>query len=380
MNLFQKADAGHSFLKAGIMGLAGSGKTYTASSIAIGLVGYLKERGVEPKGKVAFVDTENGAAWLTPRFNEAGVELLVARTRALTDLRDAIDQAPSFADVLIIDSITHFWTLFCDEYAKRKKRTRGLEFSDWASVKRDWRESFTDRYLNSPLHIIMCGRQGFEYEMSENQAGKKELTKTGVKMKAEGETGYEPSLLILMEQDQEIDQNSVKNVSRVATVLKDRSTKLDGKELRNPTFKDFLPHIATLSIGGAGVTVDTSRDNAGLFNDEGTDNAWKHRETQRQIALEEIEAELVRQWPGQDKDAKAAKADAIERLFGTRSWTAVGTLPLDRLQTARNALWLETRGHGYGISPPAVEPEKPAEQAKPDPEFIEQMDKAANAA
>ena len=41
MGLFQKADTGHSFLKAGIMGLAGSGKTYTAASIAIGLVGYM---------------------------------------------------------------------------------------------------------------------------------------------------------------------------------------------------------------------------------------------------------------------------------------------------------------------------------------------------
>ena len=32
MNLFQKAEVGHSFLKAGIMGLAGSGKTYTAKT------------------------------------------------------------------------------------------------------------------------------------------------------------------------------------------------------------------------------------------------------------------------------------------------------------------------------------------------------------
>lgn len=358
MGLFQKADTGHSFLKAGIMGLAGSGKTYTAASIAIGLVGYMQERGVEAKKRVAFVDTENGAAWLTSRFDKAGIELQVARTRALTDLRDAIDWAQSNADVLIIDSITHFWTVFCDEYAKRKNRRRGLEFSDWNEVKREWRVNFTDRYLNSSLHIVMCGRQGYEYDMETNQAGKKELVKTGVKMKAEGETGFEPSLLIAMEQEQNMEGGELKSISRVATVLKDRSTYLDGKEFRNPTFKDFLPHIASLAIGGPGVTVDMSRDNASLFTDEGSDSAWRHRETQRTIALEEIEAELVRQWPGQDKEAKTAKAEMVEKLFGTRSWTAVSGMPLDRLQAARNALWLETRGHGYGIEPP---PEAPTE-------------------
>jgi len=359
MGLFQKAETGHSFLKAGIMGLAGSGKTYTASNIAIGLVGYMQERGVEAKKRVAFVDTENGAAWLTQRFDKAGIDLQVARTRSLTDLRDAIDESQQTMDVLIIDSITHFWTVFCDEYARRKNRRRGLEFSDWNEVKREWRVNFTDRYLNSPLHIIMCGRQGYEYDMETNQAGKKELVKTGVKMKAEGETGFEPSLLIAMEQEQNMEGGELKSISRVATVLKDRSTHLDGKEFRNPTFKDFLPHIASLAIGGPGVTVDTTRDNASLFSDEGSDSAWRHRETQRTIALEEIEAELVRQWPGQDKDAKTAKAEALERLFGTRSWTAVGSMHLDVLRAARNALWLESRGHGYGIEPP---PEAPAEQ------------------
>src|SRR5690349_11602147 len=107
MSLFQKADAGHSHLKAGLLGLAGSGKTYTASSLAVGLIGYMQERGVTAKKQAAFVDTENGAAWVAPRFKKAGIELMVARTRALTDLRDAIKWATDNADVLVIDSITH---------------------------------------------------------------------------------------------------------------------------------------------------------------------------------------------------------------------------------------------------------------------------------
>lgn len=359
MSLFQKADMGHSHLKAGIMGLAGSGKTYTASALAIGLVGYIKQKGGSPKNQVAFIDTENGSAWVAPRFKKAGIELMVARTRALTDLRDAILWAEQNADVLIVDSITHFWTVFCDEYAVKKNRRRGLEFSDWGIVKREWRQNFTDLYLNSRLHIVMCGRQGYEYDMQVNDAGKKELIKTGVKMKAEGETGFEPSLLMQMEQEQTLKEGTPVGIDRVATILKDRSTLLDGKTLRNPTFADFLPHIQALDIGGAGVAVDVSRGNDELLGDDG-DSEWRRREQLRTVALEEIEAEIVRMYPGQDKEAKAAKADLIETLFGTRSWTAVSALKLETLQGARNELWLKSRGHEYGFVPPPVAPEENA--------------------
>lgn len=352
MALFQKADMGHSHLKAGIMGLAGSGKTFTASSIAIGLTDYMLVRGVKAKKVTAFVDTENGAAWVAPRFKEAGIELTVARTRALSDLREAITWASDNADILIIDSITHFWTIFCDEYATRMNRRRGLEFSDWNAVKKTWRMNFTDPYLNSPLHIIMCGRQGYEYDMQVNDAGKKELVKTAVKMKAEGETGFEPSLLFQMEQEQTIKDGSVEGIDRIAYVLKDRSTFLDGKVLKNPSFKDFMPHIAALDIGGVGVSVNTNRDNKDLFTGDGRDLEWRQKQTQKQVALEEIEAELVKLWPGMDKEAKTAKADTIEKLFSTRSWTAVQELSLDALAEARNKLWLQSRGHEYGFKPP----------------------------
>jgi hypothetical protein len=361
MSLFMKADKGHSHLKAGIMGLAGSGKTYTASSIAIGLVGYMKERGAPTKNQVAFIDTENGAAWVAPRFRNAGIELMVARTRALTDLRDAIKWATDNADFLIIDSITHFWTIFCDEYAVRKNRRRGLEFSDWNLVKREWRENFTDLYLNSPLHITMCGRQGYEYDMQVNDAGKKELVKVGVKMKAEGETGFEPSLLMQMEQEQTLKDGVVTGVERICYVLKDRSTLLDGKTIRDPTFADFLPHISQLDIGGIGVSVNTNRNNGALFNQDSNDTDWKHRETQREIALEEITAELDRMFPGQSAEVKAARGNYVEEIFGTRSKTAIERKSLDDLVAARAKVWIKSRGHEYGIEPPA--PEATTEQS-----------------
>jgi hypothetical protein len=45
----------------------------------------------------------------------------------------------------------------------------------------------------------LCGRAGYEYDHEENEDGGKDLIKIGTKMKAEGEFGFEPSLVIEME-------------------------------------------------------------------------------------------------------------------------------------------------------------------------------------
>ncbi|EIZ8497214.1 TPA: hypothetical protein OO727_004346, partial [Shigella flexneri] len=47
MALFQRAINTQAYLKAGIMGFAGDGKTYTASELAIGLVMLMRQRGIE---------------------------------------------------------------------------------------------------------------------------------------------------------------------------------------------------------------------------------------------------------------------------------------------------------------------------------------------
>jgi hypothetical protein len=44
--------------------------------------------------------------------------------------------------------------------------------------------------------VIICGRAGYEYDYFEDDEGKKQLEKTGIKMKAETEMGFEPSLLV----------------------------------------------------------------------------------------------------------------------------------------------------------------------------------------
>src|SRR6266700_7698227 len=59
MSIFETARPTSAYLKMGIMGKQGSGKSYTAAEVAIGLINHLKEIGVDYAEKpAAFFDTE----------------------------------------------------------------------------------------------------------------------------------------------------------------------------------------------------------------------------------------------------------------------------------------------------------------------------------
>lgn len=373
MSIFTPAEHSQAFLKAGIMGLQGSGKTYTATEIAIGLVEHLRKLNQADSNKpIAFFDTETGSDWMLKRFKEAGIPLLRSRSRALVDLCNGMQEATGTCSVLLIDSITHFWTRFVEEYVERSGR-RWLEFSDWNFLKKEWRR-FTDLFVNAPLHCIMCGRQGYEYDYFEKEDGKSELQKTGVKMKAEAETGYEPSILIMMESRQRVVEDApargrkkktaaklhVSGIDRIATILKDRSQLLDGRQFVNPTFADFLPHIEQLAFGHRHEAIE-DRNNAALFSDQGNQTRYAKEKREKDIALEEIGEVIKKHHAGQDKASKDERGMLLEKFFGTRAWSRVETLSLADLQVGRNKLWIQLEGAPYAFSLPDSHAASPVE-------------------
>lgn len=379
MSIFKPAEHSQAYLKAGLMGLQGSGKTYTATELAIGLVEHMRKLGLSDGNKpVAFFDTETGSDWMLPRFKEAGIQLMISRSRALVDLRRGIEEATGTCSVLLIDSITHFWTRFVEEYVERSNR-RFLEFSDWNFLKKEWR-GFTDLFVNAQLHCIMCGRQGYEYDYFEREDGKNELQKTGVKMKAESETGYEPSILIMMESRQRVSADEapqqqgrgrkkkaaaklqVSGIDRIATILKDRSQKLDGKRFTNPTFADFLPHVEQLAFGHTHAAIE-ERDNSALFAGRGEQTKYAKDRQEKDIVLEEIGEVIKKHHGGQDKASKDERGVLLEKFFGTRAWSRVETLALQDLQKGRDALWIHLEGAPYAFAPPDTTPLVPIETA-----------------
>ena len=195
--------------KIGLYGTAGSGKTRTAVEIAIGL-----HKAIESKKPIAAFDTEPAFSFVLPFFKEAGIELLIAdESRALKDLMNFMDEAEKQCDIVIIDSITHVWRDAQESFLNRLNESRieqrrkplmALEFQHWRPIKAAW-AAFTDRFLSSKMHVIVCGRAGtiYSYQNKDDGSGKKELISTGTKMATEKELGYEPSLLIEMLADRQ---------------------------------------------------------------------------------------------------------------------------------------------------------------------------------
>ena len=341
MSLFARSENEMAFLKAGFMGFQGSGKTMTATLVAIGLHQLLKSKRLPGSDSpIYMVDTETGSDWVKRDCDEAGIELVVSKTRAFKNLVPLIEEVQQTRSILIIDSITHFWRDLTESYARKKNRKYGLQFQDWAWLKEQWGH-FTDAYVNANAHILLCGRAGHEYSHEDNEDGRKELIKTGVKMKAEGETGYEPSILVLMERHQELVDGTPK-ITRRGVVLKDRSRLLDGAMFVNPTFEDFRPHIECLNLGGVHRGVDTEENSESLVP-EREENYAK----QREVCLDEIKEEISRAIPGMAADQKKKKSDLLQEIFNTRAWSKVETMTLMELLNGRERIWQTLNGHSY---------------------------------
>lgn len=327
MGILQKLGTGQGFAKVGMLGFPKSGKTYTATLIALGIREHF---GL--KGPIAMFDTEGGSEYVAPTIRKAGVEFVGVRSRSFGDLIAATQEAEAEASVLIVDSITHVWRELCDAYMKRINELRAakrqplrtrMTLQEIMATKELW-SPWPTLYLNSKLHIIICGRAGFEWDHVENEeTGERELTKTGVKMKVEAEFGFEPSLLVEMERVQNLADGQTRLLHR-ATIIGDRFNVIDATQCDNPTYEFFKPHMDLLRAG-AHAPVDANVKTDVPVDDDGN-TEWQREKRERAILCEEIQGLLMKAWPGQTAAEKKAKAEAIESAFQTRSWTKVESL------------------------------------------------------
>ncbi len=372
MGLLKEAVNQSAYVKAGFLGFGGSGKTLTAALLALGLA---KLHGKHKA--VAMLDTETGSDFLIPIFKREGIKLFVVKSRAFADLLTVFKESHGQVDSLVVDSVTHVWKEVCTAYEKRMKRKYGLSLKDWGPIKEEWQQ-FTDAYVNASLHAIVCGRAGFDWDYEENEeTGRKELIKTGVKMKTEGEFGFEPSLLFEMERvpvaaAMTKDPATHGWLNR-AIVLKDRAQVLHGAMHEfggtkgpvrwEPVLEFVKPHLDALNLGGEHIGVDTTRNSQELF--ESPDSA-SERKRQVQILLELIPNALVeRGLGGTSAKAKEAQIRLFKGAFGTSSWTAIENMRLEELQTGYAKI-VELADLELDLQREGGEPEKPA-RAKKEP-------------
>jgi len=329
MSLLKKATMGTAYAKIGVFGFAGSGKTRTSFEIALGLAVKSKQKAI------AFFDTEKGSDFMIPLASKAGVELFVHKGKSFKDMLAFLKEAQSAGiEVVIIDSISHIWRDLCDSYLKTKGR-KYFTMMDWGILKGQWKD-YTDLYINSPIHILMLGRAGNEYETNTNDdTGKQEMVKSGTKMKVEGETGFEPDLLIEMERVETKD-----GIINRAWIVKDRTDTMNGKCFDNPKFTTFKPFFDFLNIGGTHSGIPQESTTTQIFDKP--DWSYEERKKRKEIAIESIqEALTLGDLEGRSADATKKRTEILLKHFGGSGKTHIENLKLEDLEAGLNSLKLE---------------------------------------
>jgi hypothetical protein len=321
MSTFAKPTSLKAALKLALYGPAGSGKTFTALLLSEGLARQCSRH-------VAVLDTEQGTAFYsqavpTRKAHPQAFDFDVLHTRSVTEALAALHALdPADYGVIIVDSISHIWDACRNAYCGKLTKHGGIPLHAWSNIKKPYRE-LMNLLLSLPVHVIFCGRQGIDY--GEDQ-GTGELKQIGFRLRAEGETGYEPDILVRLE-SHKADRRKAAVI--LAHVEKDRTGILAGTTIEWPTFDKLAKPLLGL-LGNKHVAVPTD-DEVALRDGE----ALERREEQRR----EQSAELAADYAGRIAEAGTAEElrsvgrqltaevkarltahdlERIRRLYGTR--------------------------------------------------------------
>src|SRR5258708_5641475 len=191
---FEKPQLLKAALKLGLYGPAGCGKSFTSLLIAEGLARHTGKR-------VAYVDTEYGTAFYGQDVPQRAVHpqafaFDVLHSKSITETVTAVKGLDRDTyGVLVIDSISHLWDACRNAFTGRLTKAGTIPLHAWSAIKKPYRE-LMHLLLASSVHVLICGRQGIDYGEDEASG---ELKSLGYRMRAEGETAYEPDVLIRLE-------------------------------------------------------------------------------------------------------------------------------------------------------------------------------------
>lgn len=165
---FQKAKREQIWAKVLLNSPSGGGKTYSALRLATGMAQKCGSR-------VAAIDTENGRIrYYANEFDFDDMQL--EEPYSPEKYMQAIDEAVNAGyKVLVIDSTSHEWN-FCLDLVNNMPGTNS--YTKWKSVT-PRHNAFTEKILQSPIHIIATVRGKDEYVL-EDSNGKKIPKKVGL--------------------------------------------------------------------------------------------------------------------------------------------------------------------------------------------------------
>jgi AAA domain len=276
---FEKPKPLKAALKMALFGAAGSGKTFTSLLISEGLAQHTGKR-------VAYIDTEFGTAFYGQTVPQRSVhpdrfDFDVLHTKSITEVLAALKQLDlERHGILVVDSISHLWDACRNAYTGRQTKSGSIPMHAWTAIKRPYKE-LMHFLLASPIHVLICGRQGIDYGEDEASG---ELKSLGFRMRAEGETAYEPDVLLRLEAHRPAKN---KPTIPVAHVEKDRTGILAGQTIAWPKFDNIAKPLIGL-LGTNHATAPTE-DEVGQQDAE----ALARQETDRVARSTELAAQYT---------------------------------------------------------------------------------------
>lgn len=193
-------------IKIGLQGSAGSGKTYSALKIAMGMVN-------NDVSKIALIDTENGSASL---YSDIFGEFLTLDFKPdYTPERciEAIKMCESYEgiEVIIFDGISHEW-MGKGGVIDLIDKMSGNGMLKWAKMT-PRHNLFIDAILQADKHMICTMRSKQDYVLNQNEKGQQVPEKVGMKAVTRDGVDYEFTLNF------DIDQKNFASASKDRTSL-----------------------------------------------------------------------------------------------------------------------------------------------------------------
>lgn len=222
---FKRATKAAAKLRLALIGVSGSGKTFSALSIARGI-----------GKKVAVLDTEHGsAAKYADQFEFDTLELEDFDPANYVGAIEAAERAGY--DVLIIDSLTHAWS-GTGGILEQKDRA-GAGFDAWRKLTPK-HNALVDAIVGSKLHVIATMRSKQEYAVEINERGKAAPKKLGMGAVQRDGMEYEFDVVGFIDE-------------AALTITKTRYPRIAGKVIQRPGESLGLELAAWLSDGTAPV-------------------------------------------------------------------------------------------------------------------------------
>lgn len=190
---FVKATKKQSYARIALIGISGSGKTYSALRLA---------RGLAPQGRIAVIDSERGSASkYSDRFEFDALNL--ESFEPLTYVAAIEAAAAAKYDVLAIDSLSHAWMGKGGalEQVDRRAGSAGSSFNAWRDVT-PMQTRLVEAILRFPGHVIVTMRSKAEFVVEQNGKGKSAPRKIGTKAVQRDDLEYEFDVVLTIADDQ----------------------------------------------------------------------------------------------------------------------------------------------------------------------------------